>query len=110
MREKWLTLVSIALVTIFVSAQNTGRITGIVLDEDGQRVYDATICTSVASGTRTRSSSCRDFTDKDGRFVIENVPLGKYRLFATNEAQGTRFRTRARDRKSRFRRVIRHPT
>jgi uncharacterized surface anchored protein len=88
MREKWLRLVSVAaLVTTFASAQNTGRITGSVLDENGQRIYDATICTSVASGT-SHSINCRDFTDKDGRFLIENLPLGKYGLFAINEAQG----------------------
>ena len=87
MRESWLALLSVAIVTTLATAQNAGRIRGSVLNEDGQRVYDATICTSVASGTST-SSICRTFMDKDGRFQIENVKFGKYGLFAINEAEG----------------------
>ena len=85
MQGNWL-LAFVACVTSFATAQNTGRITGTVLNEDGQVVDDAKVCVSVASGSST-SIDCRTLTDH-GQFQIEKVKFGSYGLFAMNEAEG----------------------
>lgn len=85
MQGNWL-LAFVASVTCFATAQPAGRITGTVLNEDGQLVDNATICVSVASGSST-SINCQIFTDH-GQFQIENVKFGSYGLFAINEAEG----------------------
>ena len=80
-------LVFIACVTSLASAQNVGRITGTVLDEQGQIIDDATVCLAETSGGRSRTTNCRIFTEH-GQFQIPEIRFGTYGLFAINEAQG----------------------
>jgi uncharacterized surface anchored protein len=87
MRGNWLAIAFVASVASFATAQTAGRITGTVLNEDGQVVNDATVCTSVASGNST-SINCNIFTDNGGQFQIDKLRLGNYGLFAINEAEG----------------------
>jgi hypothetical protein len=67
-------------------AQNLGRITGIVLNEDGVVVDDATVCLSMTSGNNT-GINCLTPTSH-GQFQIEKVQFGNYELFAINNAEG----------------------
>jgi hypothetical protein len=57
------------------------------MDEEGQLIEQAKACTSITSGNHT-SINCLFPTDKDGRFTIEHLKIGTYRVFAINEAEG----------------------
>jgi hypothetical protein len=68
-----------------------GGITGTVLTENGQIAANVTVCTSVHRKSQwgeETTDNCRVKADAQGRFTIEHLPLGKYRLFAINEAEG----------------------
>jgi hypothetical protein len=78
-------LAFVACVISVATPQNTGRITGTVMDEHGQVVEDATVCLSVPAGGT--SSFCRTFTDH-GQFQILSVEFGTYGVFAIQEAEG----------------------
>jgi hypothetical protein len=80
-------LAFIACLTSFASAQNVGRITGIVMDEDGRVIEDATVCLSVPLEGGSTSSMCTIFTDH-GQFQIPKVKFGTYGVFAINVAEG----------------------
>jgi len=106
MQGNWL-LAFVACVTSFATAQNAGRITGTVLNEDGQVADNATICMSVASGSST-SINCSIFTDNSGQFQIDKVKFGSYGLFASMRRKGIRSKTRVPERRSHLQRRIRH--
>jgi hypothetical protein len=60
---------------------------GTVLNEDGQLVDHAKVCTSMTLGAHTEIN-CRVSTDKDGRFQIEHLQTGTYGVFAEREEEG----------------------
>ena len=62
-------------------------VTGVVLTQDGQLASGARVCISVSEGQHT-TINCRVATDNDGRFTVEQLKPGTYRVFAINEAQG----------------------
>ena len=80
-------LVFIACVTSLATAQNVGRITGTVLDEQGQVIDEATVCLAETFGGSSTTINCRIFTEH-GQFQIPEIRFGTYGLFAINEAQG----------------------
>jgi hypothetical protein len=84
-QQKWILPFAVCVAAV-ATAQGGGRITGIVLNEQGQIVDDAKICLSVTSGNNT-SINCR-MSAEGGQFHIENVKFGTYELFAINEAEG----------------------
>src|SRR5713101_3281793 len=88
MRRQWLGVVSVALSGYMAMAQSGGRITGTVLDEDGQLVTDAKLCVMVKSGNNTAINCNVARTDKNGEFEIENLKIGTYNVFAVNEGEG----------------------
>jgi uncharacterized surface anchored protein len=87
MRGNWVAILFMASLTSIASAQRAGRITGTVLDEDGQLVDHADVCISITSGN-SRSTNCLVSTDKDGHFHLENVTFGTYGILAANEREG----------------------
>jgi uncharacterized surface anchored protein len=87
MRGNLVAMILVISVTSIAAGQAVGRISGTVLDEDGQLVDHASVCTSVTSGN-SRSINCLVPTDKDGRFQLENVKFGTYGILAANEGEG----------------------
>jgi hypothetical protein len=65
-----------------------GRITGTVVNSDGEPVGQATICTSI-SNPHSSSTACGSTqTDKDGRFELVHLPMGEMGVFAENQNAG----------------------
>jgi hypothetical protein len=93
MRRKWSAVVLLVFAALLTCAQTAiksprnGVIVGTVLNEEGQLVDHAMVCTSVTAGNKT-SINCLVPTDKEGRFTIEHLEIGTYRVFAINEAEG----------------------
>lgn len=92
MRIQSLLAVLLSLVPL-TQAQNPkeqasrGRITGIVLNKDGQLMDHASVCTGTASGSCTWID-CLASTNQDGRFQIEQLKVGTYGVFAIKEDEG----------------------
>jgi len=64
-----------------------GQITGTVLDENGQLVAHATVCTSMTT-RRATNVICNTSTDQSGQFQIGHLNPGTYGVFATKEQGG----------------------
>jgi hypothetical protein len=64
-----------------------GRITGIVVNKDGQLMDHATVCTRTTSGDSSWTN-CSTYTNPDGRFEIEQLKVGTYSVFAIKEDEG----------------------
>jgi hypothetical protein len=58
-----------------------------VLNKDGQLMDHATVCTRTTSGDSS-STNCLTPTNQDGRFQIEQLRVGTYRVFAIKEEEG----------------------
>jgi hypothetical protein len=86
MKGTWL-IVFVVIVSSNLTAQAVGRITGTLINEDGQVVEQADVCTSATSASTT-TTICRYPVNKEGQFQIENVKFGSYGIFATNEDEG----------------------
>jgi hypothetical protein len=69
------------------SVQPAGTISGFVLDPQDRIVEHASVCTSSFSNNKTMTN-CRTVTDQNGRFTIEQVPMGSYSVFAAKEEDG----------------------
>lgn len=93
MRQKWSAAVFLVFAALLTCAQTNlqspgnGVIVGTVLNEEGQLVNQARVCTSITSGDNTEIN-CRACTDKDGRFKIEHLKTGTYGVFAEKEEEG----------------------
>jgi Carboxypeptidase regulatory-like domain len=62
-----------------------GRISGIVLNEDGLAIQHAVVCISLAGSSKTE---CSVFTDASGQFEMPSIRTGSFLLFATKEEDG----------------------
>ena len=69
------------------TATSNGRVEGTVVNEEGQVVQHATVCTSLTRGSST-TIKCQAASDKDGRFQIGDLEFGTYRMFAIKEDEG----------------------
>lgn len=69
------------------SVQPEGTISGFVLDAHDQIVEHASVCTNSFSNS-TSMTNCRTFTDQNGHFTIEHVPMKSYTVFAAKEEDG----------------------
>src|SRR5258705_1231059 len=87
MRGNWVAVVFFATVSSLATAQATGSISGMVVDEDGQLVDHASVCLSITSGN-SRAINCNVPTDKDAHFTLGKVKFGTYGLLAMNESEG----------------------
>jgi hypothetical protein len=68
-------------------ASSTGSISGTVLDENGNTVSGAKV--EAVNARNGFQGAVRYFrTNDDGRFQIEGLPLGDYRVFAKKEEDG----------------------
>jgi len=88
MRAKLLLLICVPLVSCLATAQRFGRITGTVLDENGQVFDDAGVCLMMKSGGNTAITCNLARTDKNGQFDIQNLESGTYGVFAEKEEEG----------------------
>ncbi|OGU38942.1 MAG: hypothetical protein A2X61_04470 [Ignavibacteria bacterium GWB2_35_12] len=76
MKKILIALVALAFIALLISASSFGIIKGVVLDEKGNPVIGATVRVEGTSrGTYIKN--------KDGSFIIQNVPVGTYKLIIT---------------------------
>src|SRR3989339_450429 len=76
MKKNLIALVALAFIALLISASSFGIIKGVVLDEKGNPVIGATVRVEGTSrGTYIKN--------KDGSFIIQNVPVGTYKLIIT---------------------------
>jgi hypothetical protein len=65
-----------------------GRITGTAVNDDGEPVGNASICTTINS-PHSNSTSCGSAqTDKDGRFELDHLPIREMGIFAEKPEAG----------------------
>jgi len=70
------------VVDIILSFEGTGGISGIVVDSDGgEPIEEATVSATLSGSAYIFNSST--VTDKDGLFLIEQLPVGTYDLTAS---------------------------
>lgn len=82
---------SIGCAQEFVDPTALGRITGTVLNDEGQSMDRARVCVSIMKRTTTGSSwstVCSLFTDHIGKFQIDHVKNGTYTLSAQKPEDG----------------------
>jgi len=92
MLRKLLSLVLFATAVLYCYGQGDkaverGGITGLVGGEDGQPASGTHVCTAIQSG-HSESINCVWSVGSDGRFTIDQLPLGSYQLVAINEGAG----------------------
>lgn len=88
---KFFRIFALALSTVAVAQKNQqsqtqGHITGTVVNDDGEAIPQATICTSI-NKTNSGSTSCGPLTDEHGNFDIA-VPLATTGIFAEKSQAG----------------------
>jgi TonB-linked SusC/RagA family outer membrane protein len=69
---RWAVYLGLTVLSIPASAQQSARITGIVLDESGDPVSGSTVSVNPSGTTDT----LRTYTDKNGNFVLQNLKAG----------------------------------
>ena len=69
-------------------AQGPGRVTGIVLNEDGQPIAGANVCISTTTGSNTSMVCSGVITDQAGHFEIEHLAMGSFAVSAVKEEDG----------------------
>jgi len=93
MSSQWAATVLLALSLSFAAGQSSpssvpiGRISGIVLDEQGQPMEQANVCVSATSKNGT-ASNCSVMSDAAGRFQTQQLEAGDYHVFAVKEDDG----------------------
>jgi carboxypeptidase family protein len=82
------TLLNVSLLVAFAAAQQPGSISGTVVDERGSPVVQAQVRVDPLDG-RLRGTPVRMVeTDKDGHFIMNNLGLMSYKVFAMKESAG----------------------
>src|SRR5215218_5511479 len=78
--KKILTLLTLMIMTLISQAQKNGRVSGNVIDGSQKTIESATI-----SLLRSKDSVAVKFSvaDKNGKYVFENIPTGKYLVSIT---------------------------
>lgn len=93
MRGNWPVVAILIFATFLTCVQTsaqplgTGGVRGTVSNEEGQIVDNAKVCVSMTQKNST-TINCRFLAGKDGQFLVENLPLGTYSVFAINEGEG----------------------
>src|SRR5258708_2566178 len=90
MRSSWLAtgLVLLLAPPVLCPQTGNGRITGTVINSDGEPVSQAAICTTIRSSNGYSTSCNSAETDKDGRFELDHLPLGDIGVFADKPNAG----------------------
>jgi hypothetical protein len=78
-------LVMLLSTMLYAQTSEQGRITGTVLNEDGQPVVHAVACVLALGGHKTE---CNGLTDQGGQFEIQHLSIGTFSVFATKEEDG----------------------
>lgn len=69
-------------------ADGPGRITGTVLDPEGQPIANATVCVSVVGSNNNTATYCNTATDQAGQFEIQHLAMGTFTISAVKEEDG----------------------
>jgi len=97
MRPTHLGLCLLLLSTVVIHAQTSkqsppeGRITGIVLNDEGQPVAHAYVCATIYEEhgqSQGATTGCHGFSGEDGRFELDHWPMGTLSLFAFKPKDG----------------------
>jgi hypothetical protein len=97
MRPFYLGFYLLLLSDLFTSAQTSrqlspeGRITGVVLNAEGQPVEHAWVCTTIYNpccSYRGSLTGCHGFSDRNGQFELDHWPMGTLRLFGFKPEDG----------------------
>ncbi|MFP4459416.1 MAG: TonB-dependent receptor [Candidatus Zixiibacteriota bacterium] len=75
LRQKSLILILLLCSNLFLLGQDLGSLNGIVKNEDGEYLYGANIIIHKAQ----RGAA----TDKNGKYIIRNIPKGKFKVSAS---------------------------
>ena len=87
MRIRSIVLLALITSATFVhSTDDIGRITGTVVNENGQPVDHTVVCVSAASGSS--KTECNVFTDPNGQFDIQHLQMGAVSVFASKDEDG----------------------
>jgi len=84
---------SISLASVLAQIQDknvvrsSGRITATVLNDEGEPVREAGVCTFVRQAN-SQSTVCGSLTDKNGEVLIENVNFGEVAAFTDSRPLG----------------------
>jgi uncharacterized surface anchored protein len=89
---RWLPVLFLSLaVSGFAQTQNSsvriGRVSGVVLDEQGRPLAQASICATQSSTTGT-ATTCSWNTDEKGRFRTTLLEAGSYEMSAVKDEEG----------------------
>jgi hypothetical protein len=68
------------------AAQEVGKVQGFVLNERGSPEMGVTVSVEPLDATPTTSLVRESETDKNGRFAVQNLPLGAYKVFTKKES------------------------
>jgi len=93
MRSTYLAFHLLLLSALFMYAQTNnqpsleGRITGVVVTEDGQPVEHAYVCTTIYE-QHGSTTGCHGYSGKNGEFELDHWPMGTLSLFAIKPEDG----------------------
>ncbi len=65
-----------------------GRITGTVLNQEGQTIASANVCVSVEGSNNNTTTYCNTVTDQAGQFEIQHLRMGTFTVSAIKEEDG----------------------
>jgi hypothetical protein len=81
-------IVWLLLLVVSVQAQNSGKLTGVITDENDKPLAGAKVHLWDLNPAIVRQVPKYHATDAQGRFSIPDVPWGSYAVFAGKEADG----------------------
>jgi hypothetical protein len=93
MFSRWATAVLLSLSVSLAAGQSSqpsariGTISGIVLDDQGHTVDQASVCVSSTAKNQT-ATMCMVASDTEGRFQTGPFEAGNYRIYAVKESDG----------------------
>lgn len=93
MRPNYLALGLLLLCALLTHAQTSkqspseGRIVGVVLNEEGQPVEHAYVCTTIYE-QHGSTTGCHGYSGKEGQFELDHWPMGTLSLFAIKPEEG----------------------
>ena len=75
--------------------EGLGRVTGTVLNEEGQPIAKASVC--VAALRTNMMTHCNTLTDQAGHFEVEHLAMGRFLVSAVKEEDGYSPQPRSRE-------------
>jgi hypothetical protein len=84
-------LVLSTLLTQARAAEDThreGRIVGTVINDEGEPIFEASVCIQITRSQETSFSCTGPRTDKNGQFALDHVPMEEVGVYADNTLAG----------------------